>query len=288
MNNTSLPRLSCADFAFPLLGHDEALQLIRMLGVRGVDIGVFSDRSHLRPESIREDPITAGRHLRQKLAALDLELADVFVQLGAEPSHRSANDPDRSVRLANRESFKAMVDFAHEAGATHMTGLPGVIHVGQSADDGLQLAAEESLWRMEAASKADLTYAIEPHVGSNCPTPEATFALLKRASNLTLTYDPGHFVYQGQPSGSANVLIAHASHFHARCGARGRLQARFSINQIADPRRPWICLEYVWVDWEGCNEVDNVSETILLKRHLDSLAATSVAHGLTNQRENVS
>jgi hypothetical protein len=27
----------------------------------------------------------------------------------------------------------------------------------------------------------------------------------------------------------------------------------------------WMCLEYVWVDWEGCNRTDNVSETILLR-----------------------
>jgi hypothetical protein len=27
----------------------------------------------------------------------------------------------------------------------------------------------------------------------------------------------------------------------------------------------WICLEYVWVDWEGCNRTDNVAETILLR-----------------------
>jgi hypothetical protein len=27
----------------------------------------------------------------------------------------------------------------------------------------------------------------------------------------------------------------------------------------------WICLEYVWIDWEGCNRKDNVAETILLR-----------------------
>jgi hypothetical protein len=27
----------------------------------------------------------------------------------------------------------------------------------------------------------------------------------------------------------------------------------------------WICLEYVWIDWEGCNRTDNVAETVLLR-----------------------
>ena len=32
--------------------------------------------------------------------------------------------------------------------------------------------------------------------------------------------------------------------------------------------RGYVVVEYVWVDWEHCNEVDNVSETILLRDFL--------------------
>ena len=34
-------KLACADFSFPLLGHDQVLDLIAMLGFDGVDIGLF-------------------------------------------------------------------------------------------------------------------------------------------------------------------------------------------------------------------------------------------------------
>ena len=27
----------------------------------------------------------------------------------------------------------------------------------------------------------------------------------------------------------------------------------------------YVCVEYVWVDWEGCNEVDTLSETIQMR-----------------------
>ena len=40
------PKLACADFSFPLLKHDQSLQLIAMLGIKGVDIGLFENRSH--------------------------------------------------------------------------------------------------------------------------------------------------------------------------------------------------------------------------------------------------
>jgi hypothetical protein len=32
----------------------------------------------------------------------------------------------------------------------------------------------------------------------------------------------------------------------------------------------FLTLEYVWIDWKGCNRTDNVSETVLLRRLLES------------------
>lgn len=41
------------------------------------------------------------------------------------------------------------------------------------------------------------------------------------------------------------------------------------LKKMTEFRYPgWLGLEYVWVDWEHCNEVDNLSETILLRDHL--------------------
>lgn len=45
-------KLACADFSFPLLSHDGALDLIAMLGFDGVDIGLFEGRSHLWPSRV--------------------------------------------------------------------------------------------------------------------------------------------------------------------------------------------------------------------------------------------
>ncbi|MEP0843201.1 MAG: hypothetical protein HRF43_10895, partial [Phycisphaerae bacterium] len=41
--------LACADFTFPLLDHDRALDLIALLEFDGVDVGLFEGRSHLWP-----------------------------------------------------------------------------------------------------------------------------------------------------------------------------------------------------------------------------------------------
>ena len=73
------------------------------------------------------------------------------------------------------------------------------------------------------------------------------------------------------------------SHVHARGGAIGRLRTSVDENAIDFPGMlaglqelgysGFLALEYVWVDWKGCNRTDNVSETLLLQRALDSAAS---------------
>ena len=48
-------KLACADFTWPLLPHEDVLRLIRSLGLDGLDLGLFAERSHIRPEVIRAD-----------------------------------------------------------------------------------------------------------------------------------------------------------------------------------------------------------------------------------------
>ena len=289
MNDLSL---SCADFTFPLLDHAQALRLIEMIGFSGVDVGLFSERSHLQPEHIAIDPVGRGMLLRRDLSDRGLALADVFVQLGADPALHAVSEPDAPTREIDRGRFLRCVEFAHAAGAQHITGLPGVTTGG-----GISLAIDETSWRLDAAAKAGLHYAIEPHVGSNCPTVPSVIAFLRRVPGLTLTLDYGHFVYQGASPDSVDVLLPHASHFHARGGASGRLQASLSKNVIdfapmvvealGRATRRYICVEYVWVDWEGCNEVDNVSESILMSRHLRNQASIATHKSAIAKPSNV-
>ena len=77
-------RLACADFAFPLLPHDQALDLISALQFDGVDIGLFEERSHLWPSREFAQDVTVGRQLRGKLADRGLQAADVFLQMAPD------------------------------------------------------------------------------------------------------------------------------------------------------------------------------------------------------------
>lgn len=275
-------KFSCADFTFPLLSHDKALQVIKLLGVEGVDLGLFEDRSHHYPSAIAKDPVKEGSNLYNKLKGFGLSAADVFLQTGKEPHIAAANNPDKAVRTNNRNLFLKILDFACEVSSEHITGLPGVFHEGEDPKNDWERACDETNWRLEAASAKGLTYSIEPHLGSVSPDPASILLFISDCPGLTLTLDYGHFIYQGLSNESVHPLIHHASHFHARGGAKGKLQTMVEENEIdfrAIMQRfkeikysGYICMEYVYDEWGNCNRTDNVSETILLHDLLNRLA----------------
>lgn len=273
--------LSCADFAFPLLERKQSLALVRLLGFTFVDIGLFARSSTFSPLELLSSPAGYATAARADLDMEGLRAADIFLQIGTDPSESAANEPDPSVRKRNREAFHAAVDFAVTLDCHHLTGLPGVFHDGESTRADWELAVQEALWRKTICAGAGIQYAVEPHAGSICDSVDSTIRFLGEVPGLTLTLDYGHFVFDGTPSERVHRLARYASHVHARAGARNRLQARFCENQIdfegaiaalkQAAFNGTIALEYVWIDWKECNRCDNISETILLRKYLSEL-----------------
>lgn len=274
-------KFSCADFTFPLLPHYKVLQLIKLIGIDAVDIGLFEGRSHHFPSDISKNPTKEGIRLVKDLKEIGLEPADVFLQTGEEPNIAATNSPDKNTRKNNRNTFLKTLEFTKTLGCKHITGLPGVFHEKQTTQDDWKIACEENHWRVEKAKEFNITYAIEAHVGSILPDAISTLKFIKECPEITLTLDYGHFIYQGQTNKSVHPLIKHTSHFHARGGAKGKLQTSVKDNKIdfkaialhlkQNKYSGFTCMEYVHVDWEGCNKTDNISETIRLHNLLKQL-----------------
>src|SRR5215472_10131488 len=98
-------KLSCTDFSFPLLPHETALKIISLLGLRGVDIGLFAGRSHLRPETELRKPEQKGAALRRTLAGHGLVTADIFLQVHENFTDFAINHPDAERRRFACEQF---------------------------------------------------------------------------------------------------------------------------------------------------------------------------------------
>ena len=269
------PRFACADFTFPLLSHDQALDLIAMLGFEGVDIGLFEGRSHLQPSGEFRNVRKSARALGRKLTDRGLEPADIFLQTAPEFVSLAPNHPDPRRRARARRLFMQTLEYAAECGGKHVSALPGVYFPEEARAASFGRACEELVWRCEQARGAGITFSVEAHVGSVAPVPKDALRLLRGTPGLTLTLDYTHFIRRGIPDAEVEPLIAHASHFHARGARKGRLEAPLKENTIDYARvvrvmkksgyRGYIGIEYVWIDWEHCNEVDNLSEIILLR-----------------------
>jgi sugar phosphate isomerase/epimerase len=104
-----------------------------------------------------------------------------------------------------------------------------------------------------------------------------------------LPHDHRHFAYQGIPDHEIESLLPFARHFHVRGGATNRLQTKFQDNTIDYRRivarlqetgyRGYLAIEYTWQDWQGCNETENVAETIQFRDLLRAALAAGTAAG---------
>ena len=278
-------KLACADFTFPLLPHERVLDLIAMLEFDGVDIGLFEGRSHLWPSNEFKSPSKSGNRLQRELTERGLKCADVFLQLDPSFIPYAINHPEAARRRRARDWFLKTLDYAATAGAKHVTTLPGVSFKSEKPAVSWQRTCDELAWRVVQAKERRIVFSVEAHVGSIAPRPKAALRLVRDVPGLTLTLDYTHFTRVGLPDSASEPLLAHASHFHARGACKGRLQSAFPHNTIDYARilramrkanyRGYVGVEYVWLNWEHCNEVDNISETVQMR---DFLRASVKSH----------
>ncbi len=285
------PRLACADFTFPLLDHDGVLHLIQLMDFTGVDIGLFEGRSHLQPSQELCQPEQAGMALRQKMSDRGLVVADVFLQMDPDFVPYAINHPEASRRQKARDWYCRVLDYAEACGCPHVTILPGVHFDGELPGVSLQRTVAELTWRLEQAASRHLVCSVEAHVGSLVDSPQAANHLVSLTPGLTLTLDYTHFTRQGVPDAIIEPLVPHASHFHFRGACTNRLQTSFAHNTIdygrvldvmaAHGYTGWHAVEYVWIDWEHCNECDNVAETIRFRDFIRAHCQVASPHPLT-------
>lgn len=271
--------LASADFTFPLLAHDKVLDLIAALELDGIDIGLFEGRSHRWPSCEFADSKKSAGTLRDKLADRGLQPADVFLQLDPDFVPYAINHPEAERRRHARDTFLRTLEYAACLGSPHVTTLPGVYFDGvEKATDSWQRSQEELTWRVEQAKQHDIIFAVEAHVGSLAPNPREAERMVRGVPGLTLTLDYTHFTRIGLLDAEIEPLVALATHFHVRGARQDRLQANFKDNvidyaRVLDAMRSsgyhgFLGIEYVWIDWEHCNESDNLSETILFRNFL--------------------
>jgi sugar phosphate isomerase/epimerase len=250
----------------------EAAGIIRALGLRQMDLGNARDF----------DPVYIAGHVDDEAARLNalkaragITFIDAFPHLG--PSF-SLNHPDPAVRAEQLGQYTALLDFAAAIGLTGMTFSPGRYWPPHSPEADFDRGAEVLRRLVAEGQRRGLQVRIEPHVESVTWTPELALRMLWAVAGLSLTLDYSHFVCHAIPPEHIAALDAYATHWHARQARPGQGQCRFAQGTIdfagiirrlqARGYDGTICLEYVHGEWLQLNQVDCVSEMILLRDEL--------------------
>jgi sugar phosphate isomerase/epimerase len=268
-------RLSCSDYTWPLLAHENALDLIRALGCDGVDLGFMGHRSHVRPELARGAVGYVAGAVQERVESRGLLVADVFAIPSTDFETMSVSNPDDRQQRESMEFFADAVEFAALVGAPGVTTLPGVLFAGDTFEDGLRRSAEGLHRRVELAAQRGLAVSVEPHTGSLIDTPGKTLELLDRVPGLQVTLDYAHYIHGDVKQADVDPVLPHARHLQCRSARPGLLQAPVSEDSIdwgvvvaqlnASGYAGWLALEFTWQEWLGCNRVDTVAESALLR-----------------------
>ncbi len=277
-------RFACADYTFPLVPHEAVLDLLAALNFDALDLGVMGNRSHVRPEAVKTDPVRAGAAIREAANRRGLTIADVFLIPGTDFETLAVNHPEKGKRTESRELYADVVEFAVAAGAPGITLLPGIHWQVETRERSLSRAADELQLRVAAATDVGLRLSVEPHVGSLIPTPRAAWELINRCEGLELTLDPTHFIFAGIDQDEVRPLLKASRHFHARTACVGSLQTTLARNTIdfraiCDAMSEahydgYIGLEYLWMPGAepgsayDLTNVDTIAETVNLRDYL--------------------
>lgn len=272
-------RLACADNTFRLVQPwERAVELIRLLELEAVDVCLMGNRSHIRPEDVRGDIPAAAARIREGLASRGLAVSDLFFIPWTDFERCAPNHPDPAERGRAWALFRDLLELAERIEAPGMTMLPGIDWPGESHEDSFARSVEELGRRAEEARARGVGFSVEAHLGSVVQDPGEALRLCKSAPGVGLTLDYSHFAYQGYGEAEIEPLVPYARHFHARGAAERRMQAPLAQSAIDFERlvdaalaagyEGDIGLEYLWIDWEGLNTCDTVSETILLRDRL--------------------
>ena len=140
-DGTRSVRLSCGDHSFPVLPHVQTVDLVRMLGFEAFDLAVMGNRSHIRPEVIREDIAGWAGRLEERIRGRGLEIADVFCIPWTDFATMAPNNPDDAERERGSAMFRDMLELTVRLGAPGLTMVPGIDFPHESHDASLARAA---------------------------------------------------------------------------------------------------------------------------------------------------
>ncbi len=265
------------------LPFDGAAQIVKALGFNNTAIGW----SHVDWDKVRSDPVAAGSDVKRITEPLGLAIDDSFIWFRnryvdelKDELKCTLTQPDKAARDDNFEMFKSFTAFCNEIGCPGITLSSGIKYadLGFSFEEIYAIAREELTRMVDYAGERGVEVRPEPHSESIMGTLDTCKQMLADVPGLKVSLDYSHFMPQGHSIEDVHALIPYAGHVHARQANRERLQCRYEegildfeaiVKALAEHGYDGnIALEYVCVNYRGCNDIDVITESLKLKEDL--------------------
>lgn len=189
--------LACSTLCFTQLSLDAALQRIRQLGFRYVDLGV-QQWSHLSAAELASAGDGIVTSLRHDLAQADLTLSAM----------NAALDRSAGVSLEEQVAAACVLAASHDVRAICINAPANETPLGTAIVELRQLAA--------IAGRYGVVLCIETHINCLTEIPAAAVRLVESEPNLGLALDPSHF-YAGPWQGrDFSITFPHSRIVHLR------------------------------------------------------------------------
>jgi sugar phosphate isomerase/epimerase len=273
-------RLTVSSYSFEAIPLDGTLAVAHAMGFKGVDIAGFHKRGRasLEPDEVGANPEKFADDLKRMLDKYELEAVEYFPQFATTFEERALT-LDRSAIEQNFKSMEGIARFCQLVGFRGITVLPGVDQADRALDQNLEVSAKNLSRYAEICGNHGIALGFEAHMGSVADTPERALQILERAPNVNVTLDCSHFVLQYISMERIYKLIPRTGQVHIRPARPGTLQTRYSENAIdfvelinrlkAVDYQGSFSVEFVYADWFGINNVDTLTETMLVKEALE-------------------
>ncbi len=220
-------RLSLTSWSLPACTLEEAAGISEILGIGGLDVGVFY-RSALDRKKILRDPEAVAARVR----SLGVRVPNYYHLFG--DGLEGCNLALPGTIEQNARDLRCVLEFADAAVIPTVFLLPGIVNPGQSRRDAMDVASGSLDALQRVAEDFEATICIEPHVHSWAESPGLVRELIDR-TGIRLALDYSHFVCLGFRQEEIDPLAPFAAHVHLRQAKMGALQTKFAHGTLNFP-----------------------------------------------------
>jgi len=213
-------KIACSTSAFKS-DLNTALKDISGIGFRYVDLICIPSWDHVMTDSLLEDFDRVAADLEKELD--DCDLIPIAVNIAFEEALYERKDQEQNESRLKR--VEAVCNLMNRLGIRVGSYYPGYRQADADTEE-IYLATKESIEEItEVSASSGVVLGPEFHWQTNLETPQQCERLLNDLPELTVVYDPSHFIMQGLSIDDTEFILQRSHHIHLRGCALDAMQA---------------------------------------------------------------